>query len=72
MKKWQKTHFFPRNNLVSAIVYSAQASDVRTVLVNGKILMEDYDVKTINQEETIYKSEKMAFDLIRRAQNILN
>jgi len=67
-----KTHFFPRNNLVSAIVYSAQASDVRTVLVNGKILMEDYDVKTINQEETIYKSEKMAFDLIRRAQKISN
>ena len=67
-----KTHFFPRNNLVSAIVYSAQASDVRTVLVNGKILMEDYDVKTINQEETIYKSEQMAFDLIRRTQNISN
>jgi len=68
----KKTHFYPRNNLVSAIVYSAQASDVRTVLVNGKILMEDYDVKTINKEETIFKSEKMAFNLIRRAKNILN
>ncbi len=66
----QKAHFSPRNNLVSSMVYSAQASDVKTVLVNGKILMENYDVKTINQEETILKSEEMAFDLIKRSQNI--
>ena len=66
----QKAHFYPRNNLVSSIVYSAQASDVKTVLVNGKILMENYDVKTINQEETIIKTEEMAFDLINRSHNL--
>ena len=65
----QKAHFSPRNNLVSSIVYSAQASDVKTVLVSGKILMENYEVKTINHEETILKSEEMAFDLIKRSQS---
>tara|TARA_Y100001970_G_scaffold292503_1_gene434046 strand:+ start:991 stop:2298 length:1308 start_codon:yes stop_codon:yes gene_type:complete len=68
----KKAHFYPRNDLISSIVYSAQASDVKTVLVNGEILMENYEIKTINQEETLLKSEKMAFDLIKRSQNSKN
>ena len=63
----RKPHFFPRHNPVSSIVYSAQASDVSTVLVNGQALMENYEVKTIDLEETMREGERMAFDLVRRA-----
>jgi len=62
-----KPHFYPRHNLVSSIAYSAQASDVSTVLVNGKVLMENYEIKTIDLEETMREGERMAFDLVSRA-----
>jgi len=38
----------PVHNMASAIVYSAQAADVDTVIVNGKILMENRMLTTIN------------------------
>jgi len=38
-------------NLISQIVYSAKASDVDTTIVDGKILMEDRKLKTLNEEE---------------------
>ncbi len=47
-----RVHLTPRNDLFSALVYSAQASDVDTVLCQGKILMENrvltgYDVDSL-------------------------
>jgi 5-methylthioadenosine/S-adenosylhomocysteine deaminase len=45
-----KPHLCPINNPASAIVYSAQASDVDTVIVDGKILMEGRELKTIDEE----------------------
>ena len=65
----RKPQYYPRHNPVSSLVYSAQAADIRTVMVNGRILMEDYEVKTIDLEETILNVEKMASDLIKRTQN---
>ena len=62
-----KPHYFPRHNPASSIAYSAQAADVCTVLVNGKVLMENYELKTINVQETMQQAELMAFDLVRRA-----
>ena len=62
-----KPHYYPRHNPVSSIAYSAQAADGSTVLVNGKVLMENYEVKTIDVEETMREGERMAFDLVSRA-----
>ena len=62
-----KPHYFPRHNPASSIAYSAQAADVCTVLVNGRVLMENYELKTINVQETMQQAELMAFDLVRRA-----
>ena len=61
-----KPHYFPRHNPSSSIAYSAQAADVCTVLVNGKVLMENYELKTIDVQETIQQAELMAFDLVLR------
>jgi 5-methylthioadenosine/S-adenosylhomocysteine deaminase len=45
-----KPHLCPVNDLVSAAVYSAQASDVDTVIVDGNILMEAGKLTTIDEE----------------------
>lgn len=61
-----KPHFYPHNSLISALAYTAQASDVDTVIINGKIIMENREIKTVDVERVIYNVEKRAKDLIRR------
>lgn len=49
-----KPHFYPVYNLISSVAYSAQASDVDTVIVNGKIVMEKGEIKTVDVEKVFY------------------
>lgn len=53
-----KPHFYPIHDVVAAMVYSAQASDVETVIINGKIIMENYEIKTIDVEKVFENIEK--------------
>lgn len=61
-----KPHFYPRHNLVSAISYCAHGSDVDTVIINGKIIMEKREIKTLDVELIQYMAEKHAKNLMRR------
>lgn len=61
-----KAHFYPRHNLISAMAYSAQGSDVDTVIVNGKIIMEKRIIRTLDVEKIKFMAEKSARDLILR------
>lgn len=54
----KKPHFYPRYNLVSSLAYSAQASDVSTVIVNGRILMEAGELTTIDLEKVMHNAER--------------
>lgn len=45
-----KPHFYPLNNAASSIVYSAQGSDVDTVIIDGKVVMEGRKLTTIDEE----------------------
>lgn len=60
-----KPHFYPIYNVVSSLAYSAQASDVETVIVNGKILMENYEIKTMDTEKVIYNVQKSVIRLLK-------
>lgn len=59
-----KPHFYPKNNLVSAIVYSAQASDVDTVIVDGKIIMQNRAFISIDEEKIKYEVDTIASRLL--------
>ena len=59
-----KPHYYPRYNLVASLAYSAQSSDVETVIVDGKILMEDYQVQNIDVDKVIFHAERSAKNLI--------
>ncbi|WHH60548.1 amidohydrolase [Petroclostridium sp. X23] len=56
----EKPHFYPSHNAVANIAYSVQAADVETVLVDGRILMEKGEFKTIDDEEVIYHINKIS------------
>lgn len=61
-----KAHLYPKHNMIAAISYSACGSDVDTVIVDGNILMEDRELKTLDVEKIKFMAEKRARDLIIR------
>ena len=44
-------HMTPVNDLISSVAYSLQGSDCSTVIIDGKIVMEDRKVLNINEED---------------------
>ena len=51
--------FVPRNDLVSALCYSANGSEVKTVLVNGQVVMEDGRILTFDEKEVYEKCNEI-------------
>jgi len=63
---FKKPHLCPLYNEVSHLVYSARAADVDTVLVKGKIVMEDQEVKTVGVHKVMEMAEKTKEKLLTR------
>ncbi len=61
-----KPHLKPLHDIYACIVYSAHGSDVDTVIVDGKILMENQQVKTLDEKAVMEEAEKTASDLLSR------
>ncbi len=61
-----KPHLYPFHNIISSLAYSVQASDVDTVIVDGKIIMEKREIKTLDVEKIKFMTEKHAQNLIKR------
>ena len=64
----QTLHATPNaRDLVSALVYSAQATDVRSVLIDGRVLMRDRQLLSLSEDEVIDGAERESKELIKRA-----
>lgn len=46
-----RPHWTPNYDPISNLVYSAQAADVRTVIIDGRIVMEDRQIQTFDEDE---------------------
>ncbi len=62
----RKPHLTPVHDPYANIVYAASGSDVDTVIVDGKILMVNRELKTLDEQEVLKRSEKTAQDLLER------
>jgi 5-methylthioadenosine/S-adenosylhomocysteine deaminase len=51
-------HATPMYNVYSQLVYALRASDVRTVVIAGKIVMEDRQMQTLNEPEILAKARE--------------
>ncbi len=58
-------HAVPMYDAVSQVVYALKASDVETVIVNGRILMRDRSVLTLNESEILAKAREYALKVKR-------
>ncbi|MBD3157793.1 MAG: amidohydrolase family protein [Candidatus Lokiarchaeota archaeon] len=57
----------PSVNPVSNLVYSGSGTDVDTVLVNGRILMRNKELLTLDEEAVKQRARRRAVDLMERA-----
>src|SRR5882724_1163719 len=60
-------HSVPITDLVSTLVYSAQATDVQTVLVAGRLVMENRELRSLDEVGVIADAHREARLLIDRA-----
>lgn len=63
---FRKPHLTPVHDFYANMVYSARGSDVETVIVDGKILMEGGEVKTLDEEEVKARARESVLDLLAR------
>ncbi len=68
---FKKPHLTPMYNETSHLVYSAKSSDVETVIINGKIVMENREVKTVNVDKIMALVEETKQSLMERVKKSL-
>lgn len=66
MVDMKKPHLAPLHNVISHLVYSAVGGDVDTVVVDGKVLMRERRVLTLDEVKVLEETQKAADDLLAR------
>ena len=59
-----KTHLYPENDICANLVYSANGADVDTVMIDGKIIMQDRKLLDIDEEKVKEKVDKIVKRLL--------
>ena len=57
---FEQPHLYPRHDLIAHTVYAAQSSDIKTVIINGRIVMENRKVLTLDEKEVLSKVQECA------------
>jgi 5-methylthioadenosine/S-adenosylhomocysteine deaminase len=55
-----RPHLVPLYNIYSQLVYSAGGSEVDSVIVNGKLIMENRTILTVNEKEIMDQARELA------------
>jgi 5-methylthioadenosine/S-adenosylhomocysteine deaminase len=61
-------HLTPRHDLVSHLAYAARGSDVRHTVCDGRVLMRDREVQTLDEERVVATADERAAELVERVQ----
>ena len=61
-----KPHLYPIHNEISHLVYAARPEDVETVMIDGRLIMENRKLTTINVEEVMEAAEKAKCRLLNK------
>jgi 5-methylthioadenosine/S-adenosylhomocysteine deaminase len=61
------SHAVPSTNPMSALVYSAQTSDVETVVIDGVVVMKDRRLLTLDEQSVSQNAKREGAELVKRA-----
>lgn len=53
-----EAHLIPSGNLLRTMFECAEGGDVRDMIVNGKLVMRDREVKTLDEEKILYEAKE--------------
>ena len=62
--KTDKVHMCPANDICENIVYSSNGSDVESVMIDGKMIMQNRKMVNLNEKEVINHVKKIAKRLL--------
>jgi len=61
---FEKPHLYPRHDVVAHTVYAAQSSDVDTVIIDGKVIMRQGKVLTMDEKSIMENVQRCANRLV--------
>jgi 5-methylthioadenosine/S-adenosylhomocysteine deaminase len=61
---FNKPHLYPRHQFCAHLVYAAKASDVDTVIIDGKIILEEGRLLTMQEEEILTNITRVTGELL--------
>jgi 5-methylthioadenosine/S-adenosylhomocysteine deaminase len=67
----RQAHLQPRHSLVGNLLYSAHAGDIVHSMVDGKWLMRDRRLLTLDETQILAEAEKRAFAMLGRGKELL-
>ena len=65
-----RLHATPVKDVVSALVYSSEADDVDTVIIDGRLVLRDRKLLTLDEDEVISSARSESEKLIDRATDL--
>ncbi|WP_224981674.1 amidohydrolase family protein [Geomonas agri] len=57
-------HLIPLYNVYSQLVYAAHGTDVETVIINGKVVMKNRKLLTLDEEMVMQEARKLALKIV--------
>ena len=63
----ERPEWIPQLNVVHNLVYTASGESTDTVIVDGKIIMENRIVKNIDEKEILNRTQELGEDILRRS-----
>ncbi len=52
------------DTVVSDLVYSVSSGNVDTTIVDGSVLMQDREIKTVNLDEVLPRTQELALRMV--------
>src|SRR5919112_364844 len=65
----ERLHTTPRPDVVSTLVYAAEAADVRDVLIDGRVVLRDGQLTTLDEREVIAEARSQ-YELLKSRSGI--
>jgi len=56
----------PHHNFLSLLVYAGSSRDIDTLLCNGRVIMKNGEIKTLDEEKIKYEGNRIGLNLVKR------
>ena len=63
---FDRPHLRPRHDLIANLVHTGKGADVTHVIVDGRLLMRDRELLTLDEERILYEAEQRAFRMVNQ------